>query len=125
MGLQYDEPDLPPTTLAGMSMYKGFVSGPNWAGYDGSMLLANPKTPPPPGAVITVVDVNCFDKPWYPYISQAGLAAIANSVDINQYCPAILINATQGGPATSIAGGDIYAQYEVKLIEPIVVADNV
>jgi hypothetical protein len=126
MGFTYDFPDVDPTSTAAMSMYKGFVSCPTWAGWEGSSLLASPLSTPPPGSVVSTLDVACLDKPWYPVITVDNLATITTlrPENTNMYCPAYLVLSTEGGPVTPSAAGNLYFQYEVELIEPIALISN-
>lgn len=126
LGLQYDEPDTDPVNLAQMSMSKGFVTGPSWAGREGGVLLGNHNMRPPPGSIVCTVDTNRFDKLWYPFITTADLATVtaASPSLVNSYQPAICVFAVGGGPAAPVQAGNVYAQYEVELIEPIVTGNN-
>jgi len=122
MALEYDVPDSIPTSLQAISPMKGFVTCPAWAGYEGADLLCDPNKPPRPGAIVTNVDVARFDKLWYPYITSADFTTTIGvlSQGGNIYVPATLVYAAMGGPATSVLGGNIFVQYDVELIEPIV-----
>jgi len=126
MGLNYDTADSVPTTTPNMSMYQGFTSVPYWAGWDAAPMLADVYHPRLPGAVIVDVDVDRFDKPWYPFITSADYTTVttARASDGNIYAPASLIIATEQGPVAPVGAGRVFVQYDIELIEPILVANN-
>lgn len=126
MGLQYDNIDATPTTVAQMSALKAYTTGPVWSGYAGSPCLENPYSNVPAGAIVLTVDVDKFEKNWYPFITQAQFTTQAgiSLASVNPYSPARLIFATTDGTATSTPCGRLYAQYDIELIEPQASANN-
>lgn len=126
IGLQYDNVDATPTSVAQMSALQSYTTGPAWSGYQAAALLSKPNAPCPPGSLVVDVDVARFEKPWYSYISQTQFAT-QNAVAIslaNLFSPARLIFATTDGTATAVSCGRLYAQYMVELIEPEAAASN-
>ena len=63
-------------------------------------------------------DVTRFEKPWYSNVANAAFAALPANVQ-NQYCPATIHVAVEGGPAAATIIGDLYFKYTIEFIEPI------
>jgi len=128
MGFQYDDTDTNPTSSANMSMLYAYTTGPAWAGWEGAELMQKPYLSPPPGSIVSVLDVTRFDKPWYAYITSTNLSALSPpltpTVSGNLYCPAELVYAFEAGPVSPVGAGQLYIQYEVEMIEPIAVVNN-
>lgn len=129
LSFQYDVIDTTPTSLSDMTMMNGFTNAPYWLGGDGAVMLSNPRSRPVAGAVVSSFDVSRQTLPWYPYITaQDFLDLLAVSTTgpaaANIYSPGNLVSASVGGPTVSVAGGNLYAQYEIEMIEPTVAALN-
>lgn len=126
MGLQYDNVDAAPSTVATISALSEYTTGPVWNGFEAASALSRFKSGVPGGSVCVCVDVTRAARPWYPYITQASFQAQANiAVSLsNEFSPARLIILTSDGPVVAVSAGRVYAQYEIELIEPIAASTN-
>lgn len=116
MAFTYDRNDAAPTTRAQLSQSYKAINFPPYAGYDGAAYLNSNQGA---GTAIAVqLDVTKLDKPWYPTISSASFGALG-VLDQNQFCPASLVVASDGGPTAATPAGDIFIKYVVEFIEPI------
>lgn len=117
MAFTYDRNDGAPVSRTQLAQSYKAINFPPYAGYDGASALNTPFKPNP-GAIYIDLDTTRMDKPWYPTISTAAFAALA-IIDQNQFCPATLVLAADGGPVAATPAGDIFIQYEIEFIEPI------
>lgn len=117
MSLTYDRNDAAPTSVTQITQgYKAIVFPP-YAGYEGAHVLNSGRNNNVSGAICLEVDVNRFDKPWYPTINGTAFSALATTIQ-NTYCPCSYVIGSDGGPAGGSAG-NIYLKYEIEFIEPI------
>lgn len=123
-GLLFDAADLAPTTGNQMSMMSGFTTTRMSNGFAGASALDHPNMVISKEAIYVDVDCTKFAQRWYPFINTAGLASLTVASDINMYSPARLVYLRQNGPATDVAGGTIYAQYDIELASPVPTALN-
>lgn len=122
MAAEYETSEFTPTTQAQVAtMYKA-VTSPYWGGADGVNLL-NHTGGSRVGAICVEIDVSRSQKPWYPFKTAANYAAATNT-DRNIFSPGQILAVTNGGPATAVTAGMIFAQYRIELIEPITSALN-
>jgi len=127
MGLTYDFADTAPTTVTQLQTFNQSVTAPVWGGYDGTSSLHN-YSKSHPGAVLIDVDVTRFGSgnglTWYKYLNATNFAA-QTGIDRNIYAPGALAVATSGGTNVAAAAvGNIFASYEIELIEPTASATN-
>jgi hypothetical protein len=118
MALTYDRNDAAPTTRAQLSQSYKAINFPPYAGYDGAVFLNSTGGQGSQTALYVDLDVTKLDKPWYPTISSAAFAALG-VLDQNQFCPASLVVASDGGPVAATPAGDVFIKYTVEFIEPI------
>nr|UHS72144.1 MAG: putative coat protein [Tombusviridae sp.] len=128
MALSYDSTDNLPATSDQLLTYYNAISFPAWAGSEGLALLHGPRQNVQ-GAISMRVDTNRMEKPWYRYISAADLAAIVAVAGVGtsvatDYIPAQVVTGAEGFAAAS-GVGNLWARYEIELIEPIAAASNV
>lgn len=116
MAFTYDRNDAAPTTRAQLSQSYKAINFPPYAGYDGAAYLNSNRGS---GTAIAIqLDITKLDKPWYPTISSGGFAALG-VLDQNQFCPASLVVASDGGPVAATPAGDVFIKYAIEFIEPI------
>lgn len=103
MGFNYDFLDIQPADLSSFSTMDKYMIGPVWT-----------------QAMTIKLDVNRFEKKWYPYVTrdQFSKEFAANPGLCNQFCPARLVFAVSDGPATDIAAGNVFIRYKIELIHP-------
>lgn len=116
MAFTYDRNDAAPTTRSQLSQSYKAINFPPYAGYDGAAYLNSNKGSE--SAIAVQLDVSKLDKPWYPTISSTSFSALG-VLDQNQFCPASLVVASDGGPVTATPAGDIFIKYVIEFIEPI------
>lgn len=115
LALGYDRLDAAPTSAANLSQNYKAITFPPYAGYGGAGALAGLSSPE---AIIVKADPSRFDKPWYPTIANATFGPLAGNLQ-NQYCPATIFAAVEGGPAAATVVGDLYYRYVCEFIEPV------
>lgn len=117
-GLIYDNNDsVTGTTVALVQQVNRSVSGPVWAGYEGTSGLNSDSLAVPNGAMCVVVDVARFDKPYYKFATTTQIGGLPAS-DSGTYIPVSVLVATDGALAAENVGY-IMAKYTIELIEPI------
>lgn len=115
MALSYDRIDAAPVSFANLTQNYRAITFPVYAGFSGSAGLTGPTNT---DTMSVKADTSRFEKPWYSYIQSAAFNALATNIQ-NQYCPATVYVATEGGPAAATVIGDLYFKYVIELIEPI------
>jgi hypothetical protein len=124
MALGYDYNDTLPTSLAQLSVSFESISTPPWGGYEGTSLLNQHFAPETGGAVIVDVDCDRFGSgsglTYYPVTAQTTFAG-QTPTDQNQFSPFYLQVATSGN---ALAWGNLYVQYCIEFIEPVLAARN-
>nr|WRQ65843.1 structural protein [Tolivirales sp.] len=127
LGLGYDFADNAPGSLQDAQAKFRSVTSPVWAGFDGSSDLNRYTKGRSPGSVSVEVDVNRLGgtpgDPWFRFANSGNFAGYANT-DKNIYCPGYLDVSTAGGGATTTIVGNLFVEYIIELIEPIVAANN-
>lgn len=123
MALVYDRNDTNPVSFAALQQFYRAVSGPVWAGYEGSSLLNRHDIATCPGAVVLPVDTSRFGFAWYRYITQAAFIALGSVSDQNLYLPCALVAGDQGAPGAQLLGR-VFARYTIEFIEPIPASSN-
>jgi hypothetical protein len=122
-GLTYDTNDsVVGLTLASVQQVYNSVSGPVWAGFDGTSGLNNKSPNIPQGAMAVPLDASRMDKPWYKYATTTQLGAMS-APEQAMYVPASVLAATDSG--VSVNGiGQLMVKYRIELIEPIAASAN-
>lgn len=115
MALSYDRLDAPPVSFANLTQNYRAITFPVYAGFSGSAGLSGPTNS---NTMCVRGDVTRFEKPWYSNVANAAFAALPANVQ-NQYCPATIHVAVEGGPAAATIIGDLYFKYTIEFIEPI------
>lgn len=116
MALTYDRNDAAPASRAQLAQSYKAINFPPYAGYDGAAFLNSRNGVET--AIRVTLDVMKLDKPWYPTISSASFAALG-VLDQNQFCPATIVVASDGGPVAATPAGDLFIKYVIEFIEPI------
>jgi len=124
MALGYDYNDTLPTSLAQLSVAFESISTPPWGGYEGTSLLNHHFALETEGAVVVDVDCDRFGSgSGLTYYPVAALATFVSQTptDQNQFSPFYLQVATSGN---ALAWGNVYIQYCIEFIEPVLAAKN-
>jgi hypothetical protein len=120
MGLSYDAGDAAATGIDQIQAMFHSVSGPFWAGFEGTGLLGGAQRPigSLPGAMALEVDCERISQTYWRFITLTGYNSLGSS-DKDVFLPAQLFVGRSGGPAIDVLAGNLYLQYEVELVEPI------
>lgn len=120
LGLAYDVSDNAPTTSVQLQQAYKSVTSPVWAGFEGSALMNNmdARTQAFPGAVALDVDTARLGTPYYRFQSNTDILAMSLP-EQDVFVPGRIFFAREGGVATPVTVGNLFAQYEVELIEPV------
>ncbi|ALF95244.1 coat protein [Potato necrosis virus] len=116
MAIVYDAQDTTPTSRLQLSQCYQSITFPPYAGYGGASALNSRSSGGE--SLVSTLDVSRVDKKWYSTIGNAAFTSLT-SIDKNQFCPATALIASDGGPATATAVGDVFMRYEIEFIEPI------
>lgn len=121
LGMNYDTTDVQPgSNITAQQAYKS-VTGPVWAGWEGSSLLQSYGGKMVPGAIAIDVDIDRLGGPigpsYYRYVTITNYTAMT-AIDKNLYSPCLVNISTNGGPTVSVAAGNVFVEYCCELIEP-------
>jgi len=114
--LGYDTNDTVPGNMDQIIAGNRATFGPVWAGQSG-FDSSNPFAARS-DMIHLDVDVNKFDKPYYPYCTAVSFNAMS-STDKNIYSPAGIDLGLDNVGTALLTVGTLYASYEVELLEPV------
>lgn len=120
MGLSYDASDPAASGIDQIQAMYHSVSGPFWAGFEGTGLLggAQRSVASLPGAMAIEVDCDRIGQTYWRVLPITGYDSLGGS-DKDVFLPVQLFVGRTGGPAIDVTAGNLFVQYEVELIEPI------
>jgi hypothetical protein len=120
MGLSYDAADPAATSIDQVQSMYHSVSGPMWAGFEGTGLLGGALRTigSLPGAMAMEVDCERISQTYWRVLPIAGYNSLGGS-DKDVFLPVQLFVARVGGPAIDVTAGNVYVQYEVEFVEPL------
>jgi hypothetical protein len=125
LALSYDITDNAPATSAALQQVYKSVTTPVWGGFEGTALLNNIDAPTDrfPGAVALDVDTARLGYNWYRFQSSGDILAMS-APEQDVFVPGRIWHAREGGLAAPFGVGNLFAQYEIELIEPVAPAMN-